>query len=159
MILYFLRHGLAEDRLVWSGDDSLRPLTRQGVKLMEREADALMPLLSDLKLIVTSPLTRAYQTAEIVAKKLSLTGNLIKDQRLSPGFDQHQLGLILDDHTDQELIMLVGHEPDFSLTISSIIGGGNLVCKKGGLARVDLFSRSPLAGELVWLVPSKLIIG
>ena len=159
MILYFLRHGLAEDRLVWSGDDGLRPLTKQGIKLLEREADVLMPLLSDLKLILTSPLTRAFQTAEIVAKKLSLTNNLIKDQRLSPGFDTTQLVAVLDDYPDQDLMMLVGHEPDFSLTISSIIGGGNLVCKKGGLARVDLYSRSPLTGELVWLVPPKIIIG
>jgi phosphohistidine phosphatase len=118
-----------------------------------------MPLLSDLKLILTSPLTRAFQTAEIVAEKLSLTNNLIKDQRLSPGFDTTQLVAVLDDYPDQDLMMLVGHEPDFSLTISSIIGGGNLVCKKGGLARVNLYSRSPLTGELVWLVPPKIIIG
>ena len=159
MILYFLRHGQAEDRLVWSGDDGLRPLTQPGMKLMEREADILMPLLGDLRLILTSPLTRAFQTGEIVAQKYKITKGFKIDPRLSPGFDQAQLEAILSDYPDEDPIMLVGHEPDFSLTISSIIGGGNLVCKKGGLARVDISSLSPLTGELVWLIAPKVLVG
>jgi phosphohistidine phosphatase len=53
--------------------------------------------------------------------------------------------------------MLVGHEPDFSRTISALIGGGRVVMKKGGLARVDVESIDPPDGELVWLVTSKTL--
>ncbi len=51
--------------------------------------------------------------------------------------------------------MLVGHEPDFSETIAELIGGGRVVCKKGGLARVDVADSSLDDGELVWLLPPK----
>jgi phosphohistidine phosphatase len=51
--------------------------------------------------------------------------------------------------------MLVGHEPDFSLTISALIGGGKVILKKGGLARVDITTIDALQGELVWLLPPK----
>jgi phosphohistidine phosphatase len=55
--------------------------------------------------------------------------------------------------------MLVGHEPDFSETIRALIGGGRVVCKKGGLARVDLLSdAATLSGQLVWLIPPKELV-
>ena len=51
--------------------------------------------------------------------------------------------------------MFVGHEPDFSTTITSLVGG-RVVMKKGGLARVDIISDQPLLGELVWLIAPKI---
>ncbi|MBZ0288948.1 MAG: hypothetical protein K8I30_15125, partial [Anaerolineae bacterium] len=53
-------------------------------------------------------------------------------------------------------IMFVGHEPDFSTAVSKLIGGGEIVMKKGGMARVDLFSTTPLRGALVWVIPPKV---
>jgi phosphohistidine phosphatase len=55
--------------------------------------------------------------------------------------------------------MLVGHEPDFSRTIADLIGGGRVVMKKGGLARVDLESVDPPSGALVWLLAPKVMTG
>ena len=52
--------------------------------------------------------------------------------------------------------LVVGHEPDFSGTISALIGGGSVVMKKGGLARIDVVSRHPLRGSLVWLIAPKV---
>jgi phosphohistidine phosphatase SixA len=53
--------------------------------------------------------------------------------------------------------MFVGHEPDFSTTIASLVGG-RVAMKKGGLARVDIISSQPqpLLGELVWLIAPKV---
>ena len=51
--------------------------------------------------------------------------------------------------------MFVGHEPDFSTTISSLVGG-RVVMKRGGLARIDIVSPQPLLGELVWLIAPKI---
>ena len=67
MNCYFLRHGIAVEPEAWSGNDFERPLTRDGHTRMEREAKAIAELSLDLDAIVTSPLLRAKQTAEIVA--------------------------------------------------------------------------------------------
>jgi phosphohistidine phosphatase len=79
------------------------------------------------------------------------------DRRLGPGFDIEQLAAILRDHASARALMLVGHEPSFSETISALIGGGRVVCKKGGLACVDLPDVSNLSGELLWLIPPRLL--
>jgi phosphohistidine phosphatase len=156
MKLYFLRHGLA-DRSEWAGPDFERPLTERGKAQMAREAETMAELNLDLDLIITSPLTRACQTAEIVAERLEMLDRLIVDERLAYGFDPDKLDEILEAHPDATAIMLVGHEPDFSETIADLIGGGEVVCKKGGLARVDLYGGASLQGELVWLIPPKVL--
>jgi phosphohistidine phosphatase len=157
MVFYFLRHGLAEDRAVWLADDEQRPLTKEGKEKMAREAEALASLDLGLDLIVTSPLARALQTAQIVAQRLGMEDKLVQDERLSPGFGLQELSGILAAHPSVQTLMVVGHEPDFSETISDLIGGGRVVCKKGGLARVDVISQAPLTGELAWLIPPKVL--
>jgi phosphohistidine phosphatase len=156
MILYFLRHGLAEERETWTGDDSLRPLTKKGEKDLARVADAMLRLKLGLNLILTSPYLRAYQTALIVAKTLDKTHVFVQDDRLAPGFGLVNLTEILKDHPGSDNILLVGHEPDFSQTVSDLIGGGRLIFKKSGLARVDLYSETPLRGELAWLLTPRM---
>ncbi len=157
MRLYFLRHGLAADRETWTGDDFDRPLTDQGKERMAREAATLVKMSLDLDVILTSPLVRAYQTAEIVAQQLNQTDQLVQDERLSPGFGSNQLAKILKTYPEAQALMLVGHEPDFSQVIGDLIGGGRLTCKKGSLACVELTDRS-LHGDLVWLIPASVLV-
>lgn len=154
--MYFLRHGLA-DRSAWSGSDFERPLTPMGVERMQYSAEFISRLDLALDLILTSPLTRAYQTAEIVAGHLGYLDRLEIDDRVSPGFGRADVAEIMNDHPRAESIMFVGHEPDFSMTIENLIGGGSVVCKKGSLARVDLTGMGFLSGELVWLIPPKAL--
>jgi phosphohistidine phosphatase len=157
MILYFLRHGLAGDRETWVGDDALRPLTKKGENSLAAIADTLFELGLGIDLILTSPYVRAYQTAMIVAKRLQKMDVLVQDNRLAPGFGLTELTETLKDYKDAKAILLVGHEPDFSETVSVLIGGGRLVFKKAGLARVDLSSQTPPKGELIWLLPPKVL--
>jgi phosphohistidine phosphatase len=157
MKLYFLRHGRA-DRSAWTGMDFERPLTEEGKESMAQEADRIHQLDLGLDAILTSPLVRALQTAEIIAERMNALDLLVVDERLEPGFGSSDLAEILEEHPQADEIMLVGHEPDFSETISYLIGGGTIVCKKGSLARVDLVDAGPMAGELVWLVPPKVLI-
>jgi phosphohistidine phosphatase len=91
MILYFLRHELAGDRAEWMADDRKRPLTEEGKRRMAGSARALAGLGLGLEAIVTSPLTRARQTAEIAAEGLGMQTKLIEDERLAPGFDTSAL--------------------------------------------------------------------
>jgi len=153
MILYFLRHGLAYERGEWLGDDSLRPLTEKGIERMRQEAQVIAKLDLELDAIITSPLTRALQTAQIIAERLTLSDRLVEDNRLAPGFGLDELTELLTSFPHAQGLMLVGHEPDFSETISALIGGGEIICKKGGLARVVLQNMNTLAGQLEWLIP------
>jgi phosphohistidine phosphatase len=159
MKLYFLRHGKAESRSEWHEDDAGRPLTPAGEEAMRREAEALRALHLALDLIVTSPLARARRTAEIVAGELGLDGRLVEDARLAPGFDVACLEQLLAAHEPAESVMVVGHEPDFSETVAQLIGGGEIVMKKGGLARVDVTAPVVGGGKLVWLLAPPLLGG
>src|SRR5258708_30382004 len=133
--LYFLRHGVAYEREEWKGeDDELRPLTDEGIAAMKREAKYLR---DDLKLkvdrIITSPLVRAHDTARYVAKSLKI--DLEESNLLKPGFDLQALDELIGKSDDDSKVIIVGHEPDFSRTISQLIGGGDVIMRKGGLAR------------------------
>lgn len=156
MKLFFLRHGLA-DRSEWNGPDHARPLTEKGKQRMAREARFIKQLNLNLDYIVSSPLTRALQTAQIIAEWLGMEDKLIEDERLSPGFGIYELQDLIQALPDVNAIMLVGHEPDFSTTVSDLIGGGEVACKKGSLARIDLYDLANLKGELVWLIPPKAL--
>lgn len=156
MRLLFLRHGQAESRETWTGGDDGRPLTAEGRSAMAAEAAFLARLGSAPDVILSSPLTRARETARIFAEGLGVADRLHDDVRLAPGFGPTQLEEILEEHREARTVMLVGHEPDFSLTIGGLVGGAAVVCKKGGLARVDVDPESG-AAELVWLLPPKAL--
>ncbi len=156
MRLLFLRHGQAEPRETWTGADEGRPLTAEGRLAMAREATTIARLGLAPDAILTSPLIRAHETAQIVAEGLGMADRLRRDVRLAPGFGPAQMEAILDEHREARTLMLVGHEPDFSLIIGSLVGGAAVVCKKGGLARVDVDPESG-AAELVWLLPPKVL--
>jgi phosphohistidine phosphatase len=169
MEIYFMRHGLAEERETWNGADFDRPLTDKGKERLAESAEKIAQLNLDLQAVITSPLKRAYETAKIVVDHLGIASSLFQDERLAPGFDVERLEAILTDHPEAQRLMIVGHEPDFSETIGALIGG-RVVCKKGSLARVDLpLARYageegetpvslPQRGELVWLIPPKVLV-
>lgn len=157
MLCYFLRHGPAGDATTWSGADFERPLTPDGEKRIAREARTIGALELDVDAIVTSPLVRARQTAEIVAKELRLRDVLRQDDRVGLGFSAALLAAILRDHAGVQRIMLVGHEPSMSMTVGELIGGGDVDFKKGALACVELTGGSPLRGQLLWLAAPKLL--
>ncbi|CAN5602721.1 phosphohistidine phosphatase SixA [soil metagenome] len=149
MKLYFLRHGKS-DWPNWDKPDDERPLTKKGKKEMCHVAR----LLCKLKItpaMLTSPLPRARQTAEIVADCLCL--ELREEKSLGQGFTAAKLRQILKSNEVDEL-MLVGHEPDFSAVIRSLTGA-NIKLSKAGVARVDL-EQGTQAGCLIWLLPPKL---
>jgi phosphohistidine phosphatase len=155
--IYFLRHGDAGSRESWKGSDASRPLSDEGAARMEREASTMALLRLPVGVILTSPLVRARQTAEIVARALTLEHVLADDDRLAPGFGIEELGSIMREHHAAAGVMVVGHEPDFSTVIAACIGGGRVDCKKGGLARVDFLDASSLKGLLAWLLPPRVL--
>ena len=149
MQLYFLRHGEA-DWPGWTEPDDERPLTDFGKKEVRQVAKFLDRLNVNPDLIVSSPLPRALQTAEVAAEQLKT--KLRQDEALEPGFGISELSTLLKRHHSKAL-MLVGHEPDFSSVISALTGGF-IKMSKAGIALVDLDPETQ-KGRLLWLFPPK----
>ncbi len=156
MRCFFLRHGIAVESDEWRGSDFDRPLTGEGRSRMEREAAAIAELSLGIERIVTSPLLRAKQTAEIVADRLRLRGGPVVDERLGLGFNRRRLQEVLADH-DGVTVALVGHEPSMSATIGSAIGDASIELKKAALACVDLPDPAS-TGTLTFLIPAKVLV-
>src|SRR5437867_1083361 len=151
MHLYFLRHGEA-DWPNWKKSDDERPLTKRGKKEMHEVGRFLSRIRAKPSLILTSPLPRAAQTADIATEHLKVKSR--EDKLLEPGFGHAQLKRLLEKYSTESL-MLVGHEPDFTKTISALTGA-SLKLSKAGVALVDV---DPAAGEgrLLWLFPPKIM--
>jgi phosphohistidine phosphatase len=149
MQLYFLRHGEA-DWPGWTKPDDERPLTDFGKKEVRQVAKFLNRLKVKPDLIVTSPLPRALQTAEVAAEQLKT--NLRQDETLEPGFGISELKTVLKRHRSK-VLMLVGHEPDFSSVISALTGA-SLKLSKAGVALVDIDPEAQ-EGRFLWLFPPK----
>lgn len=150
MQLYFLRHGEA-DWPNWTKSDDERPLTDFGKKEMCAVGKFLARLKVEPDLIVTSPLPRAAQTAKIAAEYLK--SKLREDELLEPGFGMAELSKVLKRHRSK-VLMLVGHEPDFSTVISALTGA-SLKLSKAGVALIDT-DPDPKEGKLLWLFPPKI---
>ena len=151
MELYFLRHGIAADAGPEGSGDAGRPLTTEGIEKMKEEARGLRRLGVRPDIVLSSPLVRARQTAEIVRHALGLESRLV--DALAPGCDVARLRDVLGEYRSAERVMVVGHEPDFSSLIGALTGGGRVQLKKGGLARVDLETVDEGTGALIWLLP------
>ena len=135
----------------WKKSDDERPLTKRGKKEMHEIAAFLVRLKARPNLILTSPLPRAAQTAEIAAEHLEVKCR--EDRRLAPGFGPAELEELIRKNSAESL-MIVGHEPDFTKTISALTGASLKLSKAGiALVDVDLSSRK---GRLLWLFPPKV---
>jgi phosphohistidine phosphatase len=148
MRLYFLRHGAA-DWPHWDQPDDERPLTKAGRKEMHAVGEFLAELGVKPDIILTSPLPRAAQTADIAAEHLKV--RVREEKLLAPGFPIEDLTRLLRKYP-QQVLMLVGHEPDFSLVIMALTGA-SLKLSKAGVALLDLNLQK---GKLLWLFPPKL---
>jgi phosphohistidine phosphatase len=150
MEVYFLRHGEA-DWPNWNKSDDERPLTKRGKKEMHEVGKFLKRMKVNPDVIVTSPLPRASQTAEIAAEHLEVKCKT--DKLLEPSFGRQELERILKKYP-ADSVMIVGHEPDFSHTIEQLTGGA-IKISKAGVALVEL-DRSWRQGRMLWLFPPKI---
>ena len=123
MKLYLMRHGTAEDQADsgLDGDRALTPAGRERVRLV---AKALRDADEAPAHVVSSPLVRAVQTAEIVAikTKLAAHGGTVEVRReLSPAGEAAQFVRLFSSE-GRKRVLLVGHEPDLSELVSALVG-------------------------------------
>lgn len=146
-LVMLLRHGIAEDPSATHGD-AARRLTGEG-KRKTREVVAGMHALDlPVDAILSSPLVRARQTAEIVADVYGIAADGIDViEALAPGHDVDDVLAALRPHREAGGIVLVGHEPDMGELVSTLlVGTPGLVgvrFKKAGLAGVTVGSLPP----------------
>jgi phosphohistidine phosphatase len=160
MDLFILRHGEAGKTIPTGSSDSKRPLTVTGEKEMVIISKALRKMGVRLDVILTSPLKRARQTADIVAKEFKAQNKLRQMRELSPEGDKKALYQNLSSFKEGTTILLVGHSPYLSEMVSEIVSDDSSVrldLKKGGIMRIRVTAAAPkLKGELRWLISPRL---
>jgi len=161
MELVFLRHGLAANREEWKGSDGDRPLTAEGVDRTKEVVRGLHALKVRPAIILSSPLLRARETAEIAKKGLITDAKVELADELAPSAAPDQLLARLADLADKPVVLCVGHEPHISTTISAMVSGktaASFDVKKAGACCIR-FTGIPIAGAgtLVWLLPPKFL--
>lgn len=157
MKLFLVRHGIAVDGL--SGEirtDAQRPLTPEGRQEVELVAKGLRKQGSKLDLLVTSPLVRARQTAELYGEEFKLEPEICP--ALAPGGEAEELFRFLKDKK-AESIALFGHEPDMGELAQYLLHAEfNIPFKKAGICRIDVWEMPPSSpGTLKWFLPPKFL--
>ncbi|HUW86007.1 MAG TPA: phosphohistidine phosphatase SixA [Methanoregula sp.] len=161
MDLFVLRHGKAGQSSE-EPDDTKRALTADGKDEMRKVGKWMRQKKFRFEVIATSPLTRAYETADIVARSLAKKDRLAVWEELAPGGDLDTICYRAAQFDEGAALLLIGHEPLLSTLISRIISGNDnvsLILAKGGLAKIRnySFNKRP-SGDLQWLLTPKQIM-
>ena len=120
MKLILVRHA-AEIERTGKVSEEKRYLTSEGRVFFRKTAQTMLKNGIEPSLILTSPLIRAVQTADILAETLSYSGPLVVADELAPGFDIQALQMFFNKFQSVDELVLVGHEPDFSSLIVSLL--------------------------------------
>ena len=153
MRMYILRHGEA-GRSQFGQPDDARTLTDEGREEMRAIGRRLADLGVDTDVILTSPLPRALETAEIVAEALDLKAAVVVDEALAPGCPPGEFQASVLRHNATR-VMLVGHEPDLS-TLIGWLTGGRVDLPKAGFARLN-GDFEPDRAALKWLLTPEVM--
>jgi phosphohistidine phosphatase len=157
--IYIIRHGLAEERGDGWPDDSKRPLTEDGATKWRKASRALARTGLIVDVVLTSPLIRARQTAEIFAAAFSPHPALVTVDALAPDGTLAAVMTEIEKHARRKRIAIVGHEPGLGELAARLAGMRQaLEFKKGAICRIDvesLTSKSP--GMLRWFLTPRLL--
>ncbi|MDO8737404.1 histidine phosphatase family protein [Candidatus Deferrimicrobium sp.] len=153
MRIYLVRHSEAVDR-VPSMPDAARYLSARGRVSFREMARRFRDAGGLPTRILTGPFVRAVQTAEILSETLRYDGEVVVDQRLSPGFDVATLNAMLDGCFRESEIAFVGHEPDLGGILTRLLSlPEGYAMRKGAIAALDLpIAGVPLRAGLAWLL-------
>jgi phosphohistidine phosphatase len=157
--LYLIRHAVAEDRSDDWPDDTKRPLTNKGAAKMREVVAGLAALDPQIEDVLTSPLVRAKQTADLLLEGLLPAPRLSIVPALAPGGSPQQIAEALAGHSGAAAVALVGHEPGLGELAAWLVGAKTpFAFKKGGMCRIDVAKLPPAgSGQLIWLAPPKML--
>jgi phosphohistidine phosphatase len=158
MIVYILRHAeaVAADNAL---QDEWRYLTETGRVAAGKTCSALVKFGPKPRLTITSPLTRAVQTAEIAAVKACRKNVVVASELLLPGGDIDELIEFIKACGDAKRVLLVGHEPQLGALVAALTGHKDAVVllKKGACVALEIHpEKDDTNASFLWyLVPGK----
>jgi len=159
--LFLVRHAVAGERGPAYPDDRLRPLTEEGSARFRQAVRGLAAIEVTFDLILTSPLVRARQTAELLVAGLPGHPRMDTLDALAPGGRVPLIMEAIAHRSRQRLsrIALVGHEPDLGELASRLLGArGAFQFKKGAICCIELQGRlAGGPGTLLWHLPPRVL--
>jgi phosphohistidine phosphatase len=157
--LYLIRHGIAEERGDAWPDDAKRPLTEEGMSRLRKSARGLAALGVAFDAILTSPLVRARQTADVVASAFEVRPHLVVVEALAPGGTYTAVLADLEKQTRRPRIAIVGHEPGIGELAARLAGSRHPIeFKKGAVCRIDVDALPPTGpGALRWFLTPRIM--
>jgi phosphohistidine phosphatase len=164
MDIYFLRHANAgSNKAPTPKQDEKRPIDQNGEQESKDVGRVLAHLGVKPDIVISSPLTRAIQTAHLVAEEIGFTDDIALDTALRPEASFEQFQEMLRQYSKAKCIIVVGHNPNFSAFLSLLITKGEVddavELKKAAVAKVDVgnFKSGNGAGVLQWCLTPKTI--
>ena len=161
MTFYVVRHAIAEDAPP-GGDDASRRLTTEGRRKMRGVVRGLRIVGVEPDVILTSPLIRAVETADIVVAGLRGAPGPRSLDALTPDVAAEDTLKALRMFGRNQQVMVVGHEPNLSNVLALLLTGASdgmsIELKKGACAAVELTAFEPRGGAVLrWLLPPRAL--
>lgn len=152
--VYLVRHGIAEDPAPGTPDES-RALTAKGRRRFRRASRAFARLGEPLTHLFTSPLVRAVQTAEILARSIHRDDVAVLEELRSGAPASQLLSALAKKAKDGDAIALVGHDPQMSQLVAALAQLGRddarrVQFRKGAIVRIDVDGFPPKKSEARW---------
>ncbi|MHB1022858.1 MAG: SixA phosphatase family protein [Acidobacteriaceae bacterium] len=162
MNIYLLRHASAGTRRSNPVLDAKRPLDKEGKQLCIQLAQVLSALNVQFDLVVSSPLKRSLQTAALVGTELGYEAKILISKALAPEGTVADFHKLIETCGSYENVLVVGHNPNLSTFLGSLIVPSNgvqghpatLRLRKGSIARVNC-ERRP--ASLQWLLDPRVV--
>jgi phosphohistidine phosphatase len=157
--IYLVRHGVAAEQGPEFPNDDDRPLTSEGIERLRVQVLGLREFQVRLDRVLTSPLLRAAQTAEILAAGIGCAAPLVTVDALRPGGRYDAVLAALERLGNDRAVALVGHMPSIGEIASRLIGAKEpLAFKKGSTCCIETDGLPPTrAGHLLWFLPPRAL--
>ena len=160
MNLFFLRHASAGLRRANPLLDVKRPLDKDGKRQCIHLAHVLNGLKIQFDLVISSPLKRSVQTASLLGTETGYESQILLSNALAPEATFRDFQQLLSECRNYENLLLVGHNPNLSQFLSSMLASPtsasvpNIRLRKSSLARVSM-ARGP--ATLQWLLDPRIV--
>ncbi len=156
-----MRHGVAVPKDLVQYADEQRPLTPKGRRKVRIVAEAMSLLKLRFDAIITSPLVRARQTAQLVAEEFEYEKRIVECEHLATGDHQKLIEWLKEEMSSKNKLLLVGHEPYLG-ELTGLLTAGNpsagVAFKKAGLAFLEVPElRTGQCAVLRWLLTPKIM--
>jgi phosphohistidine phosphatase len=157
--LYLVRHAPAAERGPGWPEDEARPLTSDGAAKFRKAVEGLAALGVHIDLVLTSPLVRCRQTAEILADGIPGRPRIQPLDALAPGGGHAAVITEASRVAKRPRVALVGHEPDIGQLAAKLLGTRRaLEFRKGAVCRIDVDGLPPSGpGRLSWFATPRML--